>query len=148
MPLYSDAAQKLFVVRQVARILCDGFRPEAPVGRANLVGELEAFDARPVDVLVLPLEGGRIGDHELDEVVDVIAKRIQGDELIRAELLADADLEIARAFRIEVRVAAEAEAIAAVGRAKRRSGQRINRVRGTTSSPYSAFQVVSPPKVS
>ena len=48
---------------------------------------------------------------------------LERDQLIGAELLVQADLEIERAFRIEVGVAAEAEPIAAVGRTKRRAGR-------------------------
>ena len=56
-------------------------RQASPV---KLYPELHALDARALDVLVLPFERVEVGDHVVDEIVDVIVERGQRQLVVLA----------------------------------------------------------------
>ncbi len=69
------AAQQARVRRAVAGIL-EGNRCAArPLFAVELPGCLEAVDTRPGDIPILALEGVGVDHDEVDQLVDVIAKR-------------------------------------------------------------------------
>src|SRR5215510_12689275 len=136
------------MVGEIPRILRDGLGPQAPVRGTNLVGKLEALDAYPVDVLVLAIKSNRIGDDEFDQVVYVVAEGAQGDELTGAELLMQSDFVLGEFSGSRSGLPPNPKRSVLSGARKAVPAEKISRVRVATSSPYSAFQVVSPPNVS
>ena len=71
--------------------------------------QLEAGRARLADVLVLRVERDRIERSEADQIVEVIGEIGQLDRgAIAREPLLEADIEAARPFRLEIRIAEEA----------------------------------------
>jgi hypothetical protein len=112
------AAQETLVRRLVARILPGRRYARGPVLVVVVPRGLEALDAGLVDVPVLALEGVRVDDEVVDQVVDVGAESGQRVGLAFADRLAPRNLAAHGLLGIQVRVAAEAVQVGGVRRAE------------------------------
>src|SRR5688572_22821561 len=88
-----------------------------------LPGCFDPLDACLGDVAVFALERVRVDHEELDQLVDIVAKRRQAERLALAERLAPGQLPALRLFRLEVGIPAESVQVRRIGRPEAGAGR-------------------------
>ena len=102
----------------ITRVLVHGFHVHVPKASVKCVRSLNSVDQRLLNVLVFTGKCHWIGHDKFDQVVDFISEYAQGQSVVVCRPVTDRDLKKCGCFRVEIRVAAKAEQVRAVGRAK------------------------------